>query len=259
MTEEREDSVTAPEKLDIRTPDGTAEAWAYRPEGSGTRPAIIFYVDAGGVRPTMHQMAERLSSLGYFVLLPNVYYRMGAFAPFDLKTVFDDPDERARVMAMIKSLDAASVLRDAGAWLDAIAQQPGALAGKVGCVGYCMGGRFAFMTAGAYPDRIGAAASIHGGHLATGEPDSPHAKADRIRARIYLGVADNDGSCTPEHQGLLASSLGAAHVAYQMELYAGASHGFAVPDMPVYDAAAAERHWERLADLFRSALPCAAG
>jgi carboxymethylenebutenolidase len=262
VSEEEEDSVTAPEKLDIRTPDGTAEAWAYRPASpthSGPRPAIVFYVDAGGVRPTMHQMAERLASLGYFVLMPNVYYRAGAFAPFDMKTVFGNPDERARIMGMIKSIDAAAIVRDAGAWLDAIAQQPGVLPGKAGCVGYCMGGRFAFTTAVTHPDRVGAAASIHGGHLATAEPDSLHLKAGQIRARIYLGVADNDGSCTPEHQALLASSLGAAHVDYQLELYAGKGHGFAVPDMPVYDAAAAERHWERLAELFRAALPGAAG
>ncbi len=247
------------EKFEIRTPDGVADAWAYRPEGAGPWPSVLYFPDAFGVRPAAHEMAARLSSLGYFVLLPNVLYRAGDFAPFDPKVAFSDPSERARIMAIIKQLDAAAAMRDVGAYLDAVAAQPGALAGKVGCVGYCMGGRIAFTAAGAHPDRIGAAASIHGGHLVTGEPDSPHAKADRIRARVYLGVADNDGSCTPEHQGTLATALGAAHVAYQIELYQGASHGFAVPDMPVYDAAAAERHWERLATLFASALPRAAG
>src|SRR5262249_34113633 len=173
----------------------------------------------------MHQMAARLAKLGYFVLLPNVFYRVGAFAPFDTKTVFSDPNERARIMALIKSLDTASAMRDAGAYLDAIAKHPGAQAGNVGCIGYCLGGRIAFTTAGEYPDRVGAAASIHGGHLVTPEPDSPHAKAGRIKAMIYLGVADEDASCTPEAQGTLASTLGAVHVAYQMELYAGARHG----------------------------------
>jgi carboxymethylenebutenolidase len=250
--------VIAPDQIEIRTPDGVTQAWTHRPEGAGPSPAVIFFADAGGVRPAMHQMAARLASLGYFVLLPNILYRAGEFAPFDPKTVFSDPAERARIMAIIKQLDAASAMRDAGAYLEAVAQQPGALAGPVGCVGYCLGGRMAFTTAGAHPERVAAAASFHGGHLATGEPDSPHLQADRIRARIYLGVADNDGSCSPEHQGLLASSLGAAHVDYQIELYRGALHGFAVPDMPVYDAAAAERHWERLAALFGAALPRAA-
>src|SRR5262249_12466658 len=144
--------MTAPDKLDIRTPDGTAEAWAYAPHGKGPSPAIILYADAGGVRPTKHEMAQRLSSLGYFVLLPNIFYRVGAFAPFDMKTVFNDPAERARLMALIKQLDTASAMRDAGAYLDAVAQHPGALAGKVGCVGYCLGGRLAFATAATYPD-----------------------------------------------------------------------------------------------------------
>jgi carboxymethylenebutenolidase len=203
----------------------------------------------------MHQMAGRLAGLGYFVMLPNVFYRAGDFAPFDVKTVFSVPAERERLMALIKSLDTASAMRDAGAYLDAIAAHAGAQGGKVGAMGYCMGGRLAFTTAGAHPDRIAAAASIHGGHIVTGEPDSPHRSADRIKAELYFGVADEDGSCTPEHQGILASALGATHVAYQIELYRGAHHGFAVPDMPVYDEAAAERHWARLAALFASALP----
>jgi carboxymethylenebutenolidase len=251
--------VITSDKLEIRTPDGIADAWTYRADRPGASPAIILYPDAGGVRPTTRQMAERLASLGYFVLLPNVLYRAGELEPVDMKTIFADPATRARIMAVLKQLDTAAIERDVGAYLDAVAQQPGALAGKVGGVGYCLGGRMAFIAAGAYPDRVAAAASIHGGGLATGEPDSPHAKADRIRARVYLGVADEDGSCTPEHQGTLASSLGAAHVLYQIELYAGAKHGFAVPDMPVYDAVAAERHWERLAAFFGSALPGAAG
>ena len=250
--------MTTPEKLEIRTPDGVAAAWAYRPPGGGAAPAIIYLPDAGGVRPTSQQMAERLSSLGYFVLLPNTLYRSGDFAPVDMKTVFSNPPERARLMEAIKKVDAAAAERDVGAYLAAVAQQPGVLPGKVGCVGYCMGGRIAFIAAGAYPERVGAAASFHGGNLANGEPDSPHLKAGHIRAHVYLGVADNDGSCTPEQQGLLASSLGAAHVTYQIELYAGVSHGFAVPDMPVYDAAAAERHWERLTTFFAASLPRAA-
>ena len=216
---------------------------------------MIFFIDALGVRPSMHQMAERLASLGYFVLLPNVLYRAGDFEPFDPKTVFGDEAERGRLFGIIKSLDQASAMRDVGAYLDAIASHPGAQKGAVGAVGYCMGGRLAFIAAGTYGDRIGAVASFHGGNLVTGEPTSPHLKADKIRAKLYFGVADNDGSCTPEAQGTLASALGAAHVAYQIELYPGAMHGFAVPDMPVYDEAAAERHWKRMATHFAEALP----
>ena len=248
--------MTTPEKIEIPTPDGVAQAWTYRPEGKGTSPAVLYLPDAFGVRPATHQMCERLASLGYFVLQPNVLYRAGDFAPFNIKTAFSDPSERARLMGMMQQIDS---VRDTEIYLEAIAQQPGALAGKVGCVGYCLGGRMAFIAAGYHADRVGAAASIHGGNLVTDKENSPHTRASHIRARVYLGVADEDGSCTPEHQGILASSLGAAHVAYQMELYPGARHGFAVPDFPIYDAAAAERHWVRLAALFGEALPRATG
>jgi carboxymethylenebutenolidase len=246
--------VSNPEKLEIRTPDGVTQAWTYA-DAAKPSPAILFFPDAGGVRQSMLDMASRLASLGYFVMVPNTLYRGGDFKPVDMKTVFGDPAERARLMAIIKLVDNAAAMRDVGAYLDALAGQKGALPGKVGCIGYCMGGRIAFTSAGAFPDRFGAAASIHGGQLVTGEPDSPHLKADRIMAKLYLGVADNDGSCTPEHQGTLASLLGAAHVDYQIELYAGAMHGFAVPDMAVYSEAAAERHWERIASFFAGALP----
>lgn len=246
--------MTAPEKLQIRTPDGVADAWAYRPEGGAPAPGVIFYPDAGGIRPTMHEMAARVAKLGYFVLLPNFYYRSGEFAPFDMKTVFSVPEERARIMSLIKSLDHAAAARDAGAYLDAIAAHAGARPGKVGAMGYCMGGRLAFSLAGTHPDRIGAVAAFHAGHIVTGEADSPHLAAGKIKAELYFGVADEDGSCSPEHQGTLASTLGAAHVAYQIELYRGARHGFAVPDMPVYDEAAAERHWARVASVFGAAL-----
>ena len=240
-----------PEKIEIRIPDGTAQAWTYRPIGAGFSPAILYLPDAFGVRPASHQMCERLASLGYLVLQPNILFRAGDFAPFDIKTTFSDPVERPRIMGMMQAID---TVRDTGAYLDALAQQPGVLADKIGCVGYCLGGRMAFVAAAHHPDRVAAVASIHGGNLVSDKDNSPHAKAGDIRARVYLAVADDDSSCTPEHQGILASSLGAAHVAYQIELYPGARHGFAVPDFPIYDAAAAERHWARLTTLFSETL-----
>lgn len=241
--------------LRIRTPDGEADAWAYRPEGPGPFPAVVFLIDALGVRPAMHQMAERLSKLGYFVLLPNLLYRAGAFKPFDPKTVFSDPPERARLMELVKGLDAASALRDLAAYFDALGAQPGARAEKIGCVGYCMGGRLGFTAASAMPDRVGAVCSIHGGGLVTDAPDSPHLGASKIRAPLYFGVADEDTGCTPAQQGTLASALAAAKVHYQLELNPGARHGYAVPDVPVFHPEAAERHWARVAALFGEALP----
>ena len=249
--------MTTPEKLEIKTPDGSAAAYVYRPEGGKPSPAVLFLPDAGGVRASMHQMAERLASLGYVVLLPNGLYRAADFAPFDMKTVFSDPAERARLFAIIGQTGVtASAMSDVGAYLDTVvATLPGVLHGKVGAVGYCMGGRMAFAAACHHPDRIGAAAGFHAGNIVTDKPDSPHLKIGDIRGKIYLGVADEDGSCSPEHQGLLAAALGAAHVEYTMELYAGKRHGYAVEDMPVYDADAAARHWQRMETFFAAALP----
>ena len=237
-------------RLDVRTPDGVADCVAFRPDGPGPFPSVIFYFDAGGVRPAMEEMAARIAAQGYFVLLPNLYYRSGPFAPFDTRTVFGDPAERARMGALIRSVTPEGAVRDTTAFLDALAEQPGVRSDRVGCVGYCMGGRMAFVMAAALPDRIAAVAAIHAGNLVTEAPDSPHLGAPKIRARLYLGVADNDASATPAQQASLKAALDAACVRYELELYSGAAHGFAVPDFTVYDEAAAERHWERVLKLF---------
>lgn len=241
-------------RLDVRTPDGTAEAHFYRPDGSGPFPGVLFFIDALLVRPSMHQMSERLASNGFAVLLPNVFYRAGQIAPFDTKNVWGNEGERNRLMALIHALDAASAMRDTAAYLDTLAQQPGVKPGPLGAVGYCLGGRLAFTAAGAMPDRLGAVACIHGGQIATDAPESPHRQASKINAKLYFGIADNDRSCTPEQVKMLEGALDAAGVKYQAELYPGAAHGFAVPDSHAYNEAAAERHWERVVALFKAAL-----
>lgn len=243
-------------KLDVHAADGVMDVYLHRPvsEGNGPLPVVIFYPDAGGVRAVMHEMAERLASHGYLVALPNVFYRAGAFAPFDVKTVFSDPVERARLMSIVKQADVISVMRDTGALLAALANVPGVDAAQIGCVGYCMGGRLAFAAAGAHADRVVAAASIHGGHIADDDPSSPHLKAGQIRGQLYFAVADADQSCNPESQSRLKAALDAAGVRYELELYAGALHGFAVRDLPMYQPAAAERHWERVIALFAAVM-----
>jgi carboxymethylenebutenolidase len=234
------------EELDIQTADGVAHAWMYR-TGEDPRPAVLLYTDAYGFRPAMQTMAERIAELGYLVLLPNVFYRAGSYAPFDSATVWSDPPERERLMALIRSLTPDRVRVDGGAYLDAIAGQSGVRADRVAAMGYCMGGRLAFLAAAQHPEKVLGAASFHGGGLVTDAPDSPHRLADRVKASLYFGVADEDRSCTPEHQGALAAALGAAHVQYCIELYRGKRHGFAVSDNAgAYDAAAAARHWRRL-------------
>jgi len=243
-----------PDEIDVETADGVAHAWAYR-GGEGPRSAVLLYTDAYGVRPAMHEMAERIAALGYFVLLPNVFYRAGDFPPFDIATVWSVPSERERLMALIHSLTPERVGIDGGAYLDAIAAQRDVRKDRIGITGYCMGGRMSFLTAAKHPDRVRAAMSFHGGGLAADGPDSPHLLADRVKASVYLGVADSDRSCTPEHQGSLATALAAANVHYCIELYRGKKHGFAVPDNAgAYDHEAADRHWRRLRSFFGETL-----
>ena len=242
------------DEIDIQTADGVAHAWIYR-GGDGPRAGVLLYPDAGGVRPAMHQMAERLAGLGYTVLLPNIFYRAGKIAPFDMGTVWNDPPERARLMEILSSITAERVGIDGGAYLDALRSEPDVRKDRIGITGYCLGGRMSFLTAGKHPEKVRAAASFHGGGLATDQPDSPHRLADRIQASLYFGVADSDRGCTPEHQGILATALAAADVPYQIELYKGKKHGFAVSDhVPAYDPEAADRHWRRLESFFAETL-----
>ncbi len=242
------------EELDLQTADGVSHGVIFGDAG-GPRPGILLYTDAFGVRPSMQEMAERLARLGHLVLLPNLFYRAGDYPPFDVRTAFSDPPERDRLMTLIRALTPERIGADADAYLGALAASPGVRRDRVAVVGYCMGGRLAYLTAALHPDRVRAAASFHGGGLVTDAPDSPHRLADRIRGAVYLAVADQDRGCTPEHQGALAAALGAADVAYAIELYRGKRHGFAVSDHPgAHDPDAEARHWRRLEAFFGEAL-----
>lgn len=233
-------------EIDVSTPDGVARAWTYR-AGGGAAPGVILYMDAYDVRPALHAMAERIAAWGHVVLVPRLFYRAGSYAPFDKATVWSDPPERDRLRALIGSLTVDRLRADTAAYLDALAAQPGVRADRVGTTGYCMGGRVSFLTAALQPDRVRAAAAFHPGGLVTDAPDSPHRLAGQVKAAVYLGIADQDRGATPEHQGALATALGAAGVQYTMELYAGKRHGFAVSDHPgAHDAEAEARHWRRL-------------
>lgn len=251
-----------PKKIEVRTDDGVAPCFLHRPDASADvdlrsnahYPGVIMYPDAGSVRAASMEMAARLASHGYVVLLPHIFYRAGEYAPFDPRTVFDNPPERERLMTLVRSLDMADAMRDARHYIRTLEEQPDALPGRVGCVGYCIGGRLAFTTAGVHTERVGAAASIHGGMIASDQPNSPHKNSAKIQAKLYFAIADNDPSCTPEHQGMLVSSLASAHIDFTVEHFADCKHGFAMPDFPMYDQAAAERQWARVIELFASGL-----
>jgi carboxymethylenebutenolidase len=239
--------------LTVAAPEGACPVSLHLPDGDGPWPAVIMYPDAAGARPTFRAMADRLAALGYATLLPDVYYRAGDWAPFDVNTVFSDPDERTRMASLARSLTADDVIADAGAFLEFLVGRPEVAGNRVGTTGYCMGGRISLLVAGHHPDRVGAAASFHGGRLADeADPDSPALVADRVRATVYVAAAENDELCPPEQLDRLAKAYTEAGVAHTIETYPGA-HGFAVPDnVGRYDEALAERHWAALATLYRS-------
>jgi carboxymethylenebutenolidase len=234
----------------VTTQDGTCAATLHTPSGAGEWPAVIMYPDAAGARGTFQDMAERLAGLGYAVLLPDVYYRSGGYAPFEARTVFADPGERRRMGALMAMLTPDAIVRDAGAYLDFLADRPEVANVGVGTTGYCMGGRMSLLTAAHFPDRVAAAASFHGGRLAVeDDKDSPYLLADRIRASVHVAAADNDDSFPPDQYERLEQAFAAAGVDYTMAVYP-AAHGFAVRDNPTFDTAAAERHWGALAELY---------
>ena len=240
--------------LSVPTEDGQSPATLHLPDGHGPWPAVIMYTDAGGVRETFLSMADRLAGLGYVTLLPDAYYRHGDWRPFDMRTAFSDPDERARLMSMVHSVTPEHLVTDAGAYLEFLAGRPEVAGTGVGTTGYCMGGRESLLTAGHHPERVAAAASFHGGRLAAADdPDSPYLLADRIRATVYVAAAENDASCPPEQLERLEKSLAEAGVAHTVETYP-AAHGFAVPDNPTHDPAAEQRHLSALERLYGAAL-----
>ncbi len=239
--------------LTVTTPDGQADGRLLLPLDPGPCPLVYFFVDAGGLRASMNEMAGHLTGAGYAVLMANPYWRQGPYEPFDTQTVFSVPEERARLMKMIQAVVPAQWLSDTEA-LAASIDDARVQRDRIAMIGFCMGGRSAFIGA-CSREGVAAVAPIHAGGLVNDTPESPHRKVDALKAAVYLGVADEDASCTPEHQAALKAALDAANVRYELELHPGARHGFAVPDFPVYDAAVARRTWDQVLTLFTRELP----
>lgn len=241
--------------LQIKTSDGTAQAALFHPDGAGTTGraprGVILYMDAMGPRASLAGMAQRLADSGYVVLLPDLFYRFGAYGPFTGAS-FADETARAQIMTMLRETSQEMTRRDTAAFLDVFDAEK--VAGPIGAVGYCMGGARALTAAAAYADRIGAAASFHGGNLAGEAADSPHLLAGQIKGRVYVGVAEVDNSFPPEQSARLAEALRRGGVDHIIENYVGMAHGWAVPDHSVYNETGAERHWKRLLTVFDEAL-----
>jgi carboxymethylenebutenolidase len=240
--------------VEVPTADGQSNATLHAPDGAGPWPGVVMFPDAGGARETFRNMGDHLASLGYVVLVPDVYYRSEGWKPFSMETAFTDEGERTRLFSLMKTLTRDRIIADAGSYLAFLLGRDEVTGETAGTTGYCMGGRISIITAGEHPDKVGAAASFHGGRIAVpDDPESPHLAAPRIRAKVYVAGADKDDSYTPEEAELLESALTEAGVEHTCEIYP-ALHGFAVPDNPTHDATAERRHWDALADLYSRAL-----
>jgi carboxymethylenebutenolidase len=240
-------------QIEIPTEEGRMSTFICHPERGGPHPVIFFYMDAPGIREELRDMARRLGTVGYYVLLPNLYYRAGVM---ELGPMPRDPEapERKRMMELMDSLSIAGVMDDTHALMRHSAGQQAASSGAAGAVGYCMSGQFAINAAACFPERIAAAASIYGVRLITDKPDSPHLVARKTKAELYFACAELDRLMPMNQVGPLREALEAGNVNAEVEIFARVEHGFAFPQRPVYDKPSAERHWERLLALFGRAL-----
>jgi carboxymethylenebutenolidase len=236
--------------VDIPTRDGATTTFIVHPERETPHPVVIFFMDAPAIREELRDMARRIAAVGYYVMLPNMYYRHGVTELKDLPPL-PEAETRDRMFGFMNSLTIPSVMSDADAVLAFADRDPAAAAGPVGAVGYCMSGQYAINLAARWPQRIGAAASIYGVRLVTDEADSPHLAAAKAGGELYFACAEHDAYAPLEMVEALDQSIKARELNAEVELYPGVHHGFAFPQRPAYDKAAAERHWERLFSLFR--------
>jgi carboxymethylenebutenolidase len=237
--------------IDVTTPDGVADCYFVHPT-SGTHPGVLIWPDAFGLRPAKKQMGRRIAESGYSVLVVNQYYRTQR-APIVNTTDF--AAVRDTLMPLMGSLNADTQTRDARAFIRFLDAQPAVdQSRKMGTMGYCMGGPFTMRTAAAVPDRVGAAASFHGGGLVTDQADSPHLLVPEMKAQYLFAIAENDDNNQPEAKDVLRDAFSQAGLRAEIEVYVGAMHGWCPPDSTVYHEVQAERAWSRLLALFDSAL-----
>ncbi|MFJ5848091.1 dienelactone hydrolase family protein [Streptomyces sp. NPDC092903] len=239
----------------IPTADGRADAFAAFPDSDERHPGVLLYPDAFGVRPVVEEMARELAGHGYYVLVPNIFYRHGAAPVIELPehiSAETRPAVFAQVMPLIKAHTSERALRDAEAYLGFLTGRPEVSAGPVAAVGYCMGGALAMRTAAAYPGQVAAVAAFHPSPLVTDEPDSPHQGFPEVSAQVHLGLAEGD--MTPESLSELNRALDAAVVSHTCEVYPDTTHGFTMSDTDAFSPSGLRRHWDRLLPLLDRAL-----
>ena len=236
--------------VEIATMDGASTTFITHPERGGPFPIILFYMDAPAIREELRDMARRIAAVGYYVMLPNLYYRRGVMELGDLAPL-PEAESRARMFDLMGSISIPLIMDDTNALLAFADRDPAASPGKAGAIGYCMSGQYAINAAAHHPERIACAASVYGVQLVTDAADSPHLAARKAKAELYFACAEHDTWAPLEMVQSLDASLKESGVNAEVELYAGVHHGFAFPQRgAVYDKPAAERHWERLFGLF---------
>jgi carboxymethylenebutenolidase len=240
--------------LDIATGDGAMETFVCHPERGGPYPAVMLLMDAHGVRDELRDFARRLGAVGYYVLLPNLYYRAGRDTIYGPDVRVRDSAEYVRMRAVRTRMTIPPVMRDVGAMLAFIDRQEGAKPGPVGAHGYCMSGPYALAAAARYPERVAAAASFYGTWLVNDAEESPHRNLGKVKGELYIACAEHDELAPLPMVEELRGLCRRAGTEGEIELYPGVHHGFAFPEGRVYDKPAAERHWERLIALYRRRL-----
>ena len=235
--------------VEIATKDGATTTFIAHPERGGPFPIILFFMDAPAIREELRDMARRIAAVGYYVMLPNLYYRSGVMEMKDLPQL-PEAEARARMFGFMGSISIPMIMDDTDALLDYADRDPAASPGSAGAIGYCMSGQYAINAAARHPERIACAASVYGVQLVTDAPDSPHLAAQKASAELYFACAEHDAYAPLEMVQNLDASLKAEGINAEVELYPAVHHGFAFPQRAVYDKPAAERHWERLFALF---------
>lgn len=237
------------QQVAVPTAAGAMSTFVCHPERGGPHPVILFFMDAPGIREELRDMVRRLATVGYYVMLPNLYYRSGVdeLGPYMGEA---NAHVREKMMGLMATLTIGLVMDDADALLAFAGKDAAASKGKIGAVGYCMSGRYALSVAARHPDKVAAAASIYGTGLLTEQPDSPHRTAARAKGELYIACAEKDHYVPLEIAEPLRQALRKSGAEAEVELYPDVDHGFAFAERPVYDKPAAERHWERLFALF---------
>jgi carboxymethylenebutenolidase len=240
--------------VDIRTDAGEMQTFVCCPERDGPFPAVLLLMDAPGIREELRDMARRLGTVGYYVLLPNLYYRAGRDTIYGPSVLEEGSAERERMRVVRTKMTIPPVMDDVAAMLAFVERQSQVKKGLAGVHGYCMSGPYALAAAARYPDRIAAAASYYGTWLVSDAEESPHLSLGKLKGELYIACAEHDDLAPLPMVEELRMLFRASGVAGEIELYPEVHHGFAFPERWCYDKPAAERHWERLISLYRRCL-----